>query len=390
MESYSLAKDITLSGIEDAFAMLEQNKNIRLRLPNKLKESGVFGLEGLVCQLLATWLRHNNGNSIFHSYAASSEPGSFENLNSSFYGICALRLVDIIWLANKQKVAPNIALKTAFEYIKQMIAGDFKSPFKGQYVAIPAIKSAGVNREYNNPLYSGEQVIGKEAFNKLTHKVLERVVPHESKNAYLGNAKERVSNIIRELFDNTHKHARQNEQGDILPTNFRGIIFNSVSLSSTRLGELVSSVGGQDMLLFAAEWRKWMDTHNKNLPVLDITVVDAGPGFAKRWTGKPKEALTQAEEIEAVIECFVKNNSTSPNAADGSGLTHILTDLKRLRGWFRLRTGSVAVSRSYFDGMGSLEINANDIHKMRTHVEGVSFNIVIPLVDIKQETTHRV
>ncbi len=390
MESYSLPKDINLLGIEDAFEIFETNNNLRLRLPNKLKESGVFGLEGLVCQLLATWLRNNNNNLIFHSFATSSELVNFENLSSSFYGICALRLVDKVWLANKQEVAPNLALATAFEYIKQMIAGDFKSPFKGQYVAIPAIKSVGVNREYNNPLYSGEQVIDKEAFNQLTHKVLERVVPQESKNAYLGDAKERVSNIIRELFDNTHKHARKNECGDILPTNFRGIIFNSVSLSSTRLGELISSVGGQDMLLFAAEWRKWMETHNKNLPVLDITVVDAGPGFAKRWTGKLKEELTQAEEIEAVIECFVKNNSTSPNAADGSGLTHILTDLKRLRGWFRLRTGSVAVSRSYFDGLGSLEINAKDIHKMRTHVEGASFNIVLPLVDIKQEATHHV
>ncbi|ABD82007.1 hypothetical protein [Saccharophagus degradans] len=390
MESYTLPKNLNFSGIEEAFKKLEDNENLKLRLPNGLKESGVFGLEGLVCQLIATWLRNNKGERIFHCFADKAEPNSFDKISSSFYGICILRLADKILLSNKEEVATSIALATAFERVKKIIGGDFESAYKGLYVAIPSIKSTGVNREFNNPLYARDEVIGKEAFYKLTEKALATVVPQHSKSAHINDVKEHVSNIIRELFDNTHKHARESEKGDILPINFRGIIFNSVSVSSVRLSELISSVGGKDMLLFSAEWRKWMDENKKNLPVLDITVVDAGPGYAKRWTGKAKDELTQEDEIEAVLQCFVKNNSTSPNIGDGSGLTHVLSGLRRLRGWFRLRTGSVAVSRSFFEGTGSLKINANDVNKMSTHIEGVSFNIVIPLVSFEQEGKNHV
>lgn len=72
MESYTLPKNLNFSGIEEAFKKLEDNENLKLRLPNGLKESGVFGLEGLVCQLIATWLRNNKGERIFHCFAVAT------------------------------------------------------------------------------------------------------------------------------------------------------------------------------------------------------------------------------------------------------------------------------------------------------------------------------
>lgn len=382
MESFVLPKNSNFKDIENAFKTLEDYDSLRLRLPNSLQESGVFGLEGLTCQLLATWLRNNKNDNLLHSYANKAEKHQFENLSSSFYGICALRLADKILLSDKTEVDQKIALSIAFERVKKMLAGNFGGAFKGLYVAIPSIKSVGINKEYNNPFYNRDKVVGKEAFRKLIDEALAVVVPQSGKDAFIDSLKGNIAEIVRELFDNTHKHARENQNGDILATNFRGVIFNSVYVSPERLGKLITSVGGRNMLLFSAEWRKWMEENNKNLPVLDITVVDAGPGYARRWTGKRKEDLSMADEVGAVIKCFVKNNSTSSNIADGSGLTHVLTDLRRLRGWFRLRTGTVAVSRSYFDGKGTLDIKARDVDRMENHVEGVSFNIVIPLVDI--------
>lgn len=383
MESFSLSKNSNFSDIERALKILDENHSLKIRLPNGLQEAGVFGLEGLVCQFIATWLRNNKNGNTLHSYANKADEEEFENLSSSLYGICALRLADKILLNDKTEVHEKIALAIAFDRVKKINSGNLGEAFKGLYVAIPSIKSIKVNKEFNNPFYNKEAIIGAEAFKSLVEDALSVVVPQSGRGAFINALKANIAEIVRELFDNAHKHARENEFGDILPTNFRGVIFNSVNVTPERLDKLIEN-GGSDLVLFSSEWKKWMNDAGRQLPVLDITVVDAGPGYARRWTGKSKENLTMQEEIEAVIKCFVKNNSTSPNYADGSGLTHVLTDLKKLRGWFRLRTGSVAVSRSYFDGAGDISIRAKDIVKMESSVEGVSFNIVIPLVDINK------
>jgi hypothetical protein len=384
MESFALTKDSNFKDIEEALKVLEKNKALRIRLPNTLQEKGVFGLEGLVCQFIATWLRKNAEENILHTYSNAISPEEFEDLSSNLYGVCALRLVDKILTNQKAVVPSNVALQYAFDRIRKVIKGNYKDAYKGMYVAIPSIKSLGVNREYNNPFYNQEKVIGKEGFRKLLDEVMAVVIPATQRNAHIESMKGNISEIVRELFDNTHKHGRENELGDILSTNFRAVVFNSVDVTEKRLNKLVMS-GTPGMLGFTGDWVAWMKKHNRKLPVLDVTIVDAGPGYARRWTGKSKNNLSLEDEVLSVIACFKKNNTTSPNSADGSGLTHVLTDLRKLRGWFRLRTGRVAVSRSFFNGSGSVEIESKDINEVGSFVEGVSFNIVIPLVDMTKE-----
>ena len=286
--------------------------------------------------------------------------------------------------ADKSEVATNTALTHAFERVKKVIARDFKEAYKGMYLAIPSVKSRGINREYNNPFYNNETLTGKDGFNQLVQEAIKVVVPNQKKLDLIDNVIGDVSEVIRELFENTHKHGRENESGDILETNFRGVIFNSISVSPERLDKLSES-GISGITLFCSEWKVWIAKNKKNLPILDISVVDAGPGFARRWTGKGKDDLSYEDEVTSILECFKKNNSTSHKLADGSGLTHVLRDIKSLRGWFRLRTGSISVSRSFFKGNGSIKITKNDISKAGDFIEGTSFNFVIPLVDITKE-----
>ena len=381
MENFSLTKDSNFKDIEEAFDFIEENKDLIICLPNSLEEKGVFGLEGLVCQLIATWLRNNEGESTLKTFAKEPLAEEFEGLSSSLYGICALRLADHILTDSDVEVTTNTALEMAFNRVRKVISGSFEDAYNGTYLAIPSIKSIGANREFNNPFYNNDRVIGKDGFRKLIDHAMDVVVPQPERKKIIENIKGSVSEIVRELFDNTHKHGRENEIGDVLPTNFRGLILNAVDVTEKRLDKLVRS-GIPALVGFNGEWVIWMKKYNRDLPVLDITIVDAGPGYARRWTGKSKFELSLEEEVSSVVSCFKKNNTTSPNLADGSGLTHVLTDLKKLRGWFRLRTGSVAVSRSFFDGEGSISINKKDVVKAGAFIEGVSFNIVIPLVDI--------
>lgn len=381
METLSISRDINFIEIEDAFELVSSSKDIKLRLPNTLKERGVFGMEGLVVQLIATWLNNDSSQHIFHTYCDVNDPASFNDLGSSFYGMVAMKQAAKILSSDLTPVHPDFALQSSYERVRDVLKGNFNDAYKGFYVAIPSIKSEGINREFNSPFYHGRDVVGKNEFRRLVVAALDAVVPAKNKRDHLEHYVDHVSEIIRELFDNTHKHGRTDHAHNILPINSRAVIFNSVDVTDQRLMEL-SSKGVSGLFGFILECKMWMDKHKKNLPVLDITVVDSGPGFARKWTGKSKELLTLDEEVEAVYSCFGKNNTSNYNYADGIGLNHVLSDLARVRGWFRLRTGSVSVSKSFFFGNESSKIERDNIKRSGAFVEGSSFNIVIPLVDI--------
>lgn len=327
MAVLSLEKDFSFKEIEQALSFLENNKKLNICLPSSLEEKGVFGIEGLVCQLIATWLRNNEGKNTITVTSKNLLPEDFENLSSSLYGICALRLADKILTTAGAEVATNLALAIAFDRVRKVIKGDFENAYIGTYLAIPSIKSRGVNREFNNPFYNNDRVLGREGFRKLIDDAFVAVVHQPQATSIVNKIKLNLSEIIRELFDNTHKHGRENEVGDVLETNFRGLIFNSAYVTEKLLDKLLRS-GTPGMSSFSGEWGGWINEHNGKLPVLDITIVDAGPGYARRWTGKSKNELSIEEEIQSVVACFKKNNTTSPNSADGSGLTHVLSDLK--------------------------------------------------------------
>lgn len=385
MNALSIKKDSNLSDLERAFKSISENPNITLRLPNSLTDRGVFGIEGLVALLVATWIRKNSKAHILHTYAAGNEPRDFEGLGSTFFGISALRLCDKIWTVDKKVVDKGTALESSFSRVRKVIDKNFEDAFKGFYVAIPSIRASGdKNREFNSPFYREKKVIGLKGFREIVSTALKKVVPQKKRSEVIDPTIDNVSEIVRELFENAHKYSREDEKGNVLADNFRCVIFNSVDIDLKRL-EKIASGGNKGVIGFTAEWTKWMRDTGKKLPVLDITVVDSGPGYARRWTGSSAEKLTLQDEKNAVVGCFTKNQSSGAKPSEGSGLTHVLTDLRELRGWFRLRTGSISVSRSFFDGKGAITIADKDIHAEASFIDGVSFNLVIPLVTISSE-----
>jgi hypothetical protein len=128
--------------------------------------------------------------------------------------------------------------------------------------------------------------------------------------------------------------------------------------------------------LFLGDWKP---EGNEKFRAIDITVVDSGPGYARRWHRLDKDGLTIDLEKQAIVECFKKNRSSDLTDSSGSGLSNVLRDLKSLKGWFRLRTGRTLVEKSFFNNQGTNDISLSDINEKESFVEGVVFNVVIPL-----------
>jgi len=384
MASLTIKKSSNFLDVENYFRRISDDPSVELRPSNSLKEKGVFGIEGLVLLLLATWLRNNKGDRILHSFSKTDK--SFDELCGSLFGICILRMSDVILLDDrKDEVAKEVALKSAYESVRRVISEDFRRAFKGGYLAIPSIKAPGKNSEYNSPFYNGDRVVGRDKFREITVKAIDAVVPQAGRKAMLGqDVISNISEIVRELFSNTDKHARRDQSGNLYQENYRAVIFNAVEVSKDRLVKLMGG-GGGPLANFAVTW---LPEGDGKLSVLDITVVDSGPGYARRWCDSNNESLGSFEsEASAVVNCFSKHSSRDSRESSGSGLTNVLSDLKRLKGWFRLRTGGCLVERSYlFEDDNKMDVGPEDVIKKNSFVEGVSFNVVIPLRVGKGET----
>src|SRR5690606_39251445 len=108
-------------------------------------------------------------------------PEDFEDLCNHSFGLCCLRLADIILNRKKEKVEMAVALAPASPIFSALRKGDFKSSFKGMYLAIPSIKApvpgGGKDKELSNPLYNNDKVVNAERFLEITKQALGVVYP---------------------------------------------------------------------------------------------------------------------------------------------------------------------------------------------------------------------
>ena len=230
MSTITIRKDVNFKDIEELSKKIIKQPNTTLRLPNTLNTSGIFGIEGLVLQLIATWLR-TEGNHILHTFVDDPEDeNQFSDMCNSLYGICALSLSSEILSVKKIKISRKTSLSLAVDRIKKVRDERFSEAFKGFYLTIPSIKAPRNNSEFLSPFYNGERVVGRGKFLQITKDALSAVIK-EKRNNYLSDSIIiNLSEIIRELFTNTHKHARKCVNGNVLEKNFRSVSFRISSV----------------------------------------------------------------------------------------------------------------------------------------------------------------
>jgi hypothetical protein len=378
LASELITKNSNFHDLEKITKSVLEHEQVKLQIPNKLKYSGGFGIEGAALQVIATWLR-SSSSQIIHTFVQDlDDPEAFADFCNSLFGLCAVRLASEVWTHQKQTVPLQNALMPAVPIFQNIRAEHYKEAFKGLYLAIPSIKApvprGGRDREFDNPLYNAGEVVGASKFLQITKGALSATLPQALKvEAIEESIVFNLSEILRELFTNTHRHARTSVKGNLYSKNFRAISFNFIELSASRMDELTASGVSA---LFLGDWKP---EGNEKFRAIDITVVDSGPGYARRWHRLDKDGLTIDLEKQAIVECFKKNRSSDLTDSSGSGLSNVLRDLKSLKGWFRLRTGRTLVEKSFFNNQGTNDISLSDINEKESFVEGVVFNVVIPL-----------
>ncbi|MYG14711.1 MAG: hypothetical protein F4171_18240 [Gammaproteobacteria bacterium] len=109
--------------------------------------------------------------------------------------------------------------------------------------------------------------------------------------------------------------------------------------------------------------------------MLELSVLDTGPGFAATMRQRPD---ADTDDIQCITECFVDYASSKPGPNSGLGLGRLLRQVRALDGFIRFRTSTAeavfAGSSAQRDSSPMPHI-AGDLPK----VVGTVLTIAIPL-----------
>jgi hypothetical protein len=148
------------------------------------------------------------------------------------------------------------------------------------------------------------------------------------------------ASLLYELFSNTHYHARSNFDGTPLRSSCRGFQLRILEAAD---GPLIDAAGGYEPLVQYINHLPALEQRQRQL--LEISVFDAGPGYAQQMTKSPLSAISLAQERQSVQYCFEKGATTKSHTRYGQGLPQVISLLRERQGFLRLRTGRLSLSR---------------------------------------------
>lgn len=193
-----------------------------------------------------------------------------------------------------------------------------------------------------------------------------------------------LSAAIYELFRNTHEHARHDLAGNFLARSLRVVHARRHSITPQALTSIADDVPP------IAEYcrRLRTKTGRAQLQLLELSVLDSGPGLAARWLGRqPASDDPPGTERQAILECFERGASTKPRPGAGMGLPNLIAIGRNANGFLRLRTGS----QSMYADLG-LERNQpfgslptlNPLHGGRpiARAAGTLWSLILPINEV--------
>jgi hypothetical protein len=207
-------------------------------------------------------------------------------------------------------------------------------------------------------LYSNKELADWDGFRVVVNGLVGIIGSNRTPSARFLDRANSIANILFELFKNTHEHARAGIEYEVLGYSVRGLYARYYDPDHLRRQFPSSRDELMSMRLSPAEVYTWSllqqeSTRSRRQSsladsgVLEISVFDSGPGLAARWHGADTRQLAVSQELDFVLSCLAKGQSTSNRPAKGFGLWNVLQELRALRGFVRIRTNRIHMFREF-------------------------------------------
>ncbi|MBN8934635.1 MAG: hypothetical protein J0G97_23385 [Rhizobium pusense] len=330
-----LAQTAMYDKVESALNLVNERKS-GLTVPNKWAFEARVGGSVSGAQLAITWSRRNEPEATLYLNNDVEPELAAKTLLDRTYGLIAASFADrIIGRDGARDVSASMLRRVA----------------NGQ--SLPLVSIDHLERAGPNPfLYHARtgEVLGD--FTGLVRQALDRLIQRNRlriEDVDVGL----LASLFRELFSNTHLHARTDLEGALYRRSARGIVF---ALRPVDIPH---------------------DSFAAGLPVLKEYIESMDP------TDLPIE-----REYELVQKCFLKTYTSVSNPAHGWGLPRVMHALKSSGGFMRLRTGRLSLCKWFPPGIEDPRVTADDLQfmdigggspKRHARVEGAVFTILIPV-----------
>lgn len=343
----SVNRVATIAACEEHLGAIERGPDGRLLLASNLKYAHCGGAVSLL-QVINTWSRsvaETDSVLLTHAQAPHAEQ-TVANLVETLPGLVAVLMSAQVLARDGQTSMLATAYEDARQRIEAMDAGRFRDTARG--TATTLLCADQTTKRALKPLYhpttnGGANVRGESDFVDLARDLMGAALGDARKHDFEFKDVEAVGVMLRELFANTHYHARTDAKGRPYRRSVRGTHFAQHSLDESEkvsagfppFEEYLASIIALPRLGARAK-------------LLEISVFDSGPGYAARAAGRPiDEDVPLEQEYELVRTCLLRNVSTRKQDGAGIGLPRMLSRLKGRGGFIRLRTGRLSLFRSF-------------------------------------------
>lgn len=216
---------------------------------------------------------------------------------------------------------------------------------------------------------------------------------------------EDVSDIVKELFQNTDIWGNSDELGVKITNSVRFIKLKLIGNSDIEemLTDSFSSIGdyfykffktiqqGKSSLFYfpsAQTALNNIDNSNDNIHkmgILEISIVDSGVGLASRYSKRNGNFITEKEELKLIKECFKKNYTASKDLNSdirGLGLYKVISIIGKT-GLLLLSTGKYFLKRDFLSNNLQKDELENELDFEIDQVSlnrGTSITILMPFI----------
>lgn len=199
-----------------------------------------------------------------------------------------------------------------------------------------------------------------------------------------------LGQVLFELVQNTHDHARTDEAGYSLRRSVRGIHVHAHT--QTRAELVQGAAAHHDLAEYFSQLPASPGSNEHSaqdrLRVLAVSVFDSGPGLAARilWQKGFRYNYSNTDELRGLLEALRKSDGQAqPGDLRGMGLTRVQRYLSAVGGYAMVRAGRYRLSRD-FRRFAFEDAADNQRHwygnvkepSPQTRATGTVFTVVVP------------
>jgi hypothetical protein len=349
---------LTISKIQNLYTELNDpdEEFIDVLLPKRIEKLD-FGLLFSYLQFLATWVRNDRSGKL-HLPVSNEEEA-------------------IQYLADNEFVYPSVVLAWEKEIVNergQNIKSELKNPskeyfdkmdffeLKGTSVPIYCFDHDKSNRGLSKHFYrNNRELVNEDTLGFNLYRAFQKIGSHNG-SVFRDSIRSSLSSfiaIIHELFSNTHEHAKTNELGYNLYPNIRAVQLKFHKKPVNKFVEQFHDFSGL-VQYFKSGFN--LSEHG-DLYLIEISILDSGPGLLKRYKGATSYDLKVNEEVEIIKECLYRHNTSAEGfrgEIKGIGLDRVLQTLDG-KGFVRIKTGKADVFRDMKTNLYNHHDNAAQI-----------------------------